>query len=342
MTSTIEATSKDGAPLSMQAIIKSLPKACFEKNARKAWLGLLINVALVGIGYLAIAALPWYLLPLAWIWTGTALTGFFVVGHDCGHRSFSKRLWVNNWVGHLMMLPLIYPFHSWRILHNWHHKHTNNLDVDNAWRPFEPELYSELNPLLRWGYRRMRGMFWWIGSIIHWAGMHFDWRTFEGKARSQVKFSSLLVLAFVAVAFPTLIWSIGIWGVIKFWLLPWLIYHFWMSTFTIVHHTAADIPFMPTAQWNAAIAQLAGTVHCDYPRWVEFLCHDINVHVPHHISTAIPSYNLRMAHQSLKDNWGDYIKERKFDWALMREITTQCHLHDSERAYQSFRDYHQR
>jgi len=60
---------------------------------------------------------------------------FFVIAHDCGHRSFAKRRWVNDLVGHLFLLPLIYPFHSWRILHNYHHTHTK-LDEDNAWHPF--------------------------------------------------------------------------------------------------------------------------------------------------------------------------------------------------------------
>ena len=63
---------------------------------------------------------------------------------------------------------------------------------------------------------------------------------------------------------------------------PRLGYHFWMSTFTVVHHTAPHIPFKGGKDWDAAKAQLGGTVHCDFPRWVEFLCHDISVHVPHH------------------------------------------------------------
>lgn len=37
---------------------------------------------------------------------------------------------------------------------------------------------------------------------------------------------------------------------------------------------------------------------------IEILCHDINVHIPHHISPKIPSYNLRAAHKSLQENWG--------------------------------------
>ena len=37
---------------------------------------------------------------------------------------------------------------------------------------------------------------------------------------------------------------------------------------------------------------------------VEFLCHDINVHVPHHVSSKIPWYNLRAATDSLRSKWG--------------------------------------
>lgn len=114
-----------------------------------------------------------------------------------------------------------------------------------------------------------------------------------------------------------------------------------MSTFTLVHHTAPDVPFVSESKWNQAIAQLSGTVHCDYPSWVEILCHDINVHVPHHISTAIPSYNLRMAYRSIKENWGAYLHDEcQFSVSLMKRITDQCHLYTSDSAYQSFKDYY--
>lgn len=50
---------------------------------------------------------------------------WFVIGHDCGHRSFSKNKLVEDIVGTLMFMPLIYPFEPWRIKHNQHHAHTN-------------------------------------------------------------------------------------------------------------------------------------------------------------------------------------------------------------------------
>jgi hypothetical protein len=46
-----------------------------------------------------------------------------------------------------------------------------------------------------------------------------------------------------------------------------------MSTFTMVHHTAPHIPFKSSEEWNAAQAQLNGTVHCNYPQWYVFILH---------------------------------------------------------------------
>ena len=328
--------------LKLKDIIKTLPKECFEQDRRKAWTKVLTSVLMVGLGYFSLTIAPWFLLPLAWIFTGTALTGFFVIGHDCAHRSFAKRRWVNDLVGHFMMMPLIYPFHSWRIQHNYHHSHTNKLDEDNAWHPITTEVFESCGKIPQWGFELFLGYkLWWIGSIVHCGLLHFDWSKFREKDQSSVKFSVAVVVLFAAIAFPILIATTGIWGFVKFWLLPWLVYHFWMSTFTLVHHTAPDVPFLAESKWNQALAQLYGTVHCDYPRWVEIFCHDINVHVPHHISTAIPSYNLRMAYGSIKENWGAYLHDEcRFSWSLIKRITDQCHLYITDSGYQSFKDYY--
>jgi omega-6 fatty acid desaturase (delta-12 desaturase) len=322
----------------LKDILKTLPKSCFEKNHRKAWTSVALSLAAVAIGYGAIFLLPWFFLPFAWLWTGTALTGWFVIAHDCGHRSFAKRRWVNDLVGHLMMLPLIYPFHCWRILHDHHHRHTNELMVDNAWDPWTIDGYVVSHPVVRQFYRAIRSRFWWIGSIAHWVISHFDLSQFHERDRHKARYSITVVALFAAVFFPTLIATTGLWGLVKFWLIPWLVYHFWMSTFTLVHHTSSEIQFRPTAEWHEVEAQLGGTVHCSYPKWVEVLCHDINVHIPHHISVAIPSYNLRLAHQSLSENWGQYLQIRRFNWDLMKNIGDRCHLYHPETTYQTFRE----
>lgn len=322
----------------LRDVIQTLPTQCFEKDWRLAWRAVGISVVAAVVGYGAIALAPIWLLPLAWIFTGTALTGWFVIAHDCGHRSFAKKRWVNDLVGHGFMLPLLYPFHSWRLLHDHHHVHTNKHGVDNAWHPWEIHEYRQSPGWLRATYRAFRGRMWWMASIIHWAGLHFNLQNFAPRDRDKVKLSIAVVVVFGAIALPTLALTTGLWGLIKFWLMPWLVYHFWMSTFTLVHHTDMDIQFESVDTWHAVTAQLAGTVHCRYPRWIEFLCHDINVHIPHHISVAIPSYRLRQGHRSLKHNWGAHVREEVFSWGLLKRIVDHCHLYHPTRSYQRFRE----
>jgi omega-6 fatty acid desaturase (delta-12 desaturase) len=215
------------------------------------------------------------------------------------------------------------------------------MDVDNAWQPWRPEFYDSLAGYERFIYRLMRGSLWPVGSILHWSLIHFKRENYANdKDWKNAKFSNTVVIVAGLIGLPVLVATTGIWGLVNFWLMPFLVYHFWMSTFTIVHHTLPEIPFQEPELWNEAQSQLFGTVHCDYPKWVEFMCHDINVHIPHHISTAIPSYNLRKAHSFLRSVWGDRLIERKFNMALMRDVT-KCHLYHPERYYQTFKEYKQ-
>ncbi|QHO21761.1 Omega-6 fatty acid desaturase [Arachis hypogaea] len=252
--------------ITLKDVIDSLPKKVFEIDDTKAWKTVLISVASYALGLFMISKAPWYLLPLAWAWTGTAVTGFFVIGHDCAHKSFSKNKLVEDIVGTLAFLPLIYPYEPWRFKHDRHHAKTNMLYEDTAWHPVWKDEFDS-SPALRnaiiYGYGPFRT---WM-SIAHWLMWHFDLKKFRTNEVKRVKISLACVFAFMAIGWPLIIYKTGIMGWIKFWFMPWLGYHFWMSTFTMVHHTAPHIPFKYSENWNAAQAQLNGTVHCDYPQW---------------------------------------------------------------------------
>lgn len=311
----------------------------FELNEAKAWGAVLTSIVSMSACIYLISVTPWYLLPLSWALAGTAFTGFFVVGHDAGHRSFCSNNLVEDIVGTLMFAPLIFPFEPWRIKHNQHHAHTNKLVEDTAWHPV---MESEVE---KWDESTANIFKFFLGSPLkvfasvgHWALWHFDLNKYTEKQRPRVLVSLAAVAAFVAIGFPAIIYTTGITGWVKYWLMPWLGYHFWMSTFTVVHHTAPHIPFKAAEEWDAAKAQLSGTVHCEYPAWVEFLCHDISWHVPHHCSTKIPWYNLRKATNSLRANWGDYMTECTFNWRMMKTIFTELHVFDPVTNYKPF-DY---
>ncbi|KAF1870561.1 hypothetical protein Lal_00025747 [Lupinus albus] len=330
---------KIGEPLpdnvTLKDVLNSLPKKVFEIDEMKSWKTVLISVTSYALGLFLISKSPWYLLPFAWAWTGTGATGLFVVAHDCAHKSFSKNKLVEDIVGNVALMPLIYPYEAWRFKHDQHHAKTNMLQEDIAWHPIWKEDFdssSLLRKAIIYGYGPFRPLM----SIVHWLMWHFDLKKFRSNEVKRVMISLACVYSFMAIAWPLIIYKTGIMGWINYWLMPWLGYHFWMSTFTMVHHSAPHIPFKDSDEWNAAQAQLNGTVHCNYPRWVEILCHDINVHIPHHISPKIPSYNLRAAHKSLQENWGKYLNEATWNWRLMKTILTMCHVYDKEKNYVAF------
>jgi omega-6 fatty acid desaturase (delta-12 desaturase) len=318
-------------------IVKSMPQEVFQINPIKAWSAVAITLASVAASLYLISVSPWYLLPFAWFIAGTAFTGFFVIGHDCGHRSFSTNKLLEDIVGTLAFMPLVYPFEPWRIKHNQHHAQTNKLVEDTAWHPVMPTEVEKWSPMQKTIYQVFLGSplkLW--ASVGHWWIWHFDLAKYTEKQKPRVLISLAAVAAFAVIGLPAIASVAGIGGVLKYWLMPWLGYHFWMSTFTVVHHTAPHIPFKPAEEWNAAKAQLSGTVDCEYPRWVEFLCHDISVHVPHHVNSKIPWYNLRAANDSLKQNWGQYMTSCTFNWKMMKTIFTELHVYDKSKNYVPF------
>uniref|UniRef100_A0A7N0UQM6 Fatty acid desaturase domain-containing protein n=1 Tax=Kalanchoe fedtschenkoi TaxID=63787 RepID=A0A7N0UQM6_KALFE len=330
---------KIGEPLpdnvTLKDIVDTLPKEVFEIDELKSWKSFLISATAYALGLFMMAKSPWYLLPLAWAWTGTAVTGFFVIGHDCAHRSFSKNNLVQDIVGTLSFLPMIYPYEPWRFKHNLHHAKTNMLIEDTAWHPLWKDKF-ESSPFLRMAMIMGYGPFRLLMSIGHWGFWHFDLTKFKPQEIKRSLISWASVFTFMGFGWPLIINKMGMIGWVKLWLMPWLGYHFWMSTFTLVHHTAPHIPFRSSEDWNCAQAQINGTVHCNYPKWIEILCHDIGFHIPHHISSRIPSYNLRAAHKSLQDNWGKYMNEATWNWRLMKTLMTSCHIYDKEENYLAF------
>ena len=316
-------------------VIRSIPAECFQRNPWKAYGGLAMTISAVAVGYLAVYLVQaaWFL-PLFWIYTGTAMTGLFMLGHDCAHMTFSASRRMNSLIGHLVFLPLFYPFHGWRVTHNRHHAHTNHAELEEAWKPLSVNEYRSLGSFGRFRYWCYRGYFWWLATVYYEFAVTLNpWQFEKNKDRNAVLASVAIVLLYACVFIPSVVMMVGLKGLIVYFVVPWLVFHFWNSTFTLIHHTHPDIPYQPEGQWAMVSGQLYSTVHCTYPRWVEFLCHDINVHIPHHVSTAIPSYNLRKAYVAIRKNWEPYVHETHFSWRTMSDLLHRCYLRDDKGDY---------
>jgi omega-6 fatty acid desaturase (delta-12 desaturase) len=228
----------------------------------------------------------WLLLLPAWFLAGTCATGLFVVGHECGHTSYSRSEVVNELVGTAALAPLLWPYHSWKRTHNNHHANTNNLDRDHLWRPMDPETVQWMDTWFapvravakRVVYYFYLGPLFFESSILHHL-MHFNPFFFKPRDRPAVLRSILATVLPCGFMFASLHAAGGAWLVLKMWGLPYLVFNFWLSTYTYFHHKAADIKWHHSDDWNKAEAQLFGTVHVDYHPVIEFLHFDINWYV---------------------------------------------------------------
>lgn len=66
-------------------------------------------------------------------------------------------------------------------------------------------------------------------SVGHWAIWHFDLNKYTEQQKPRVLASLAAVFTFMAVGWPLIIHYTGWVGFAKYWLMPWLGYHFWMS-----------------------------------------------------------------------------------------------------------------
>eukprot|EP01133_Synstelium_polycarpum_P014033 gene14033-16542_t len=267
----------------LRDMVSKLPKDIFEKNAGKATQKLLMSIGLVTLGAVMVYSLPWYLLPLGWLFMGTACCGLFSVGYACGRGLFFENRFVNYLVGTICMLPLMYPLEYWKSIER------RLGEKKQVTRDYVVELAS--------------GPYWWLSSIMQWITSNF---TFDFSRRMM--FSASVLYIFVAIFVPLLTYGVGLWGLFKFYIIPLLVYHLWMSTFLKASYLSFDGE-------NPTFFKL--------PRMVQYLTQDFNIgvtltNIQSTCGTAfIPSYKWKEAYAVLKKEY-EGISEQSFTQLLLK------------------------
>ncbi|CAL8998978.1 unnamed protein product [Prunus brigantina] len=101
-------------PFKIAEIRDAIPKHCWVKNpCRSLRYAVRDNFVIFALAAIAKYLSTWYVWPFYWAAQGTMFWAVFVIGHDCGHGSFSDSRWLNSFVGHILHSAILVPFHGW-------------------------------------------------------------------------------------------------------------------------------------------------------------------------------------------------------------------------------------
>jgi len=317
-------------PFTLGDLKAAIPSECFQPNLRKSLFYFFRDILIIGLLYASAHYLDsWWVMPIFWVMQGTMFWALFVVGHDCGHQSFSKKKWLNDLIGHLSHTPLLVPYHGWRISHRTHHLNTGNIDNDESWYPVTKSQYKVM-PLTqkigRYHVFLLAYPVYLFQRSPNKEGSHFlpSSSLFKPSEKWDVITSTILCTLMVGMlAFLTYQWG-WIW-LLKYYAAPYIVFIIWLDLVTFLHHTESDLPWYRGEDWNFLKGAIS-TIDRDYGL-INHIHHDIGTHVAHHVFLNIPHYNLKKATEAIKPIMGDYFRkcEKPILMALWQSWVS-CHF----------------
>jgi len=260
---------------------------------------------------------------------GTFFWALFVVGHDCGHGSFSESSRLNHLIGHLSHTFLLVPFHSWRLSHHLHHTYLSNINKDHSYVAYSKSDYEKLSLFSRFFRFSAYYLGGWPTYLL--VGMsnrddyHFwpnDKLCKNDEEKGQMTESVVWIAGFVGLL-SLLAYFQGFAFVLVYYGLPYAIFQAWISIVTHLHHTHPDVPWYRDPDWSYLRGALS-TVDRNYGI-VEDIHHNIGTHIVHHLFHRIPHYHLKEATVAIKPILGEYHKKSELTmFGSMTKIWGNC------------------
>jgi len=318
------------APFTIDEIKKVIPKECFQKSKTLSLYYFIKDCLMIFSLYFVMIAIiepwmensnfreltgssivSWLIYGTFWFSMGTLFWSMFVVGHDCGHGSFSDSKSLNYIVGHLAHTPILVPFHSWRISHATHHANTGNIDKDMAFVAIPESYYLSTKYKITWFMRFYFYPFggwalYLIGADLENTHLWYSSSIFPKGEREHVATSLVLFYSFIAWLFhlgSNYGWTL----LVRYYVIPYFVFGAWIAIVTHLHHTHPEVPWYRGDEWNYVRGAL-GTIDRNYGM-IENLHHNIGTHVVHHLFSKIPHYNLLEATEHVKPLLGKHYKK---------------------------------
>lgn len=258
--------------------------------------------------YQSSALVSYLVISLYWFLQGTVFWGIFVLGHDCGHGSFSSsgRL---NWVtGNALHTFILVPYESWRVSHRHHHKNTGHIDNDEIFFPLREGQFHrgvKLAPLLfglAWFYYVCRGH--WPRNVFHLNPN--DPLFVHYKSQSRVT-ASVISMAVWLVALILIAKAYG-WGTLgQVYFGPLFVFASWLVVTTFLHHQEENTPWFADGTWDYVKGNLSSIDRSYWP--FDDVVHNIGTHQIHHLFPIIPHYKLKKATEAFRKAYPKLVRK---------------------------------
>ena len=255
-----------------------------------------------------------FLLPVYWNLMGFFMWCLFVVGHDCGHGTFSDSKLLNDVCGHLCHAPLLVPYYPWRLSHRSHHAYHNHIDKDLS----HPWMRQETHEHLHWMKKKILDHpllnFITFTIIYLWIGLPDGSHIYPFSSlfptildRIQCVISTLTTIA----AFFYMYWlnNMNLIRCGSSYIIPLLFFNFWLTMVTFLQHHHDGTIAHDDKTWTFRKGAVE-TIDRSYGVIVDTLSHHITSdHVSHHLyPSRIPHYNLHKATKMISSRLGNQYK----------------------------------
>lgn len=269
----------------------------------------------------------------------TNVAGFFmwcifVVGHDCGHGTFSDFPILNDIIGHICHASILVPYYPWQLSHRRHHMFHNHESKDYSHPWYTPERiqrpdeglarFMDRNPIVRIVFPFIGWPLYLLGMPdgSHWVpfkSFFFGarlWKESEGNIEAIKCILSTLVVCAVLAGSYYIFGSLQ--NMALYHLLPNVMCGWWLVTVTYLQHHNHDTMVYDDSQWSFVEAAFE-TVDRKFGFGIDALHHHItDGHVAHHLFfTKIPHYNLPIATKAIKN----YMEENGLGNMYKEDVT---------------------
>ncbi|OJX38459.1 MAG: fatty acid desaturase [Chloroflexi bacterium 44-23] len=295
----------------LKAVIKPFAQA----NTRKAIWQLINSV----VPYLLLwAAMIWSIRFSYWLTLGLAffaaffMMRIFILFHDCGHNSLFPSIKWNRIVGFVLGVMTFTPSEQWWRSHAIHHATSGNLDKRGTgdvitWTVDE---YLSKPWIAKIGYRAFRNplVMFLLGPIWIFLIANRIPKLKLGKRETRFQWWHNLALLLVIV---TMSLTIGLRNYILIQLpVIWLggLVGIWLF---FVQHQYEGVYWRRSDKWDYVASALQGASYYELPKILQWFSGNIGFHSIHHLSPAIPNYNLAKCYQS-DEILRDYSKTIRF------------------------------